>query len=254
MKIFRQIEALQDLLAAALTVAGCADQDKPPEPAPGAAPAAKIVTDLSSVSSATIDPLGTSAVPQRGEGLLHSEGGDSSSPRTFGEEPGLARQAGTDANPGEQRLLNAKAAKFANFSQVILDRIFRATPTRRESRKRYPEDQVADRHQARDNYQVRSWMRNGKLTELILEEQHSGRAEIDQMVIAVCKEGDLVSQPAAGSAFGRRKLQDHGPVQAHKLCTQKDEAHWSFSHVARSRDRLAARATRRRAAHAARFC
>src|SRR5579862_4796429 len=107
MKIFRQIGAA-GLLAAAIAIAGCADQDKPPEPAPGEVPAAKMVTDLSSVSSAKIDPLGTNAVPHRGEGLLHSEGGDSSTPRTFGVEQGLTRQAGTDTNPGEQRLLNAK--------------------------------------------------------------------------------------------------------------------------------------------------
>jgi hypothetical protein len=222
MKILRQI-GTAGLLAAALTVAGCADQDKPPEPAPGEVPAAKIVTDLSSVSSATIDPLGTSAVPQRGEGLLHSEGGDSSSPRTFGAEPGLTRQAGTDTNPGEQRLLNAKAAKFANFSQVILDRIFAqlqlAEREEEISRTKLPTD-------IKPVVITAIMDRSGKLTELILE-QHSGRARIDQMMIAVCKKAIWYRNPPpeALSGDGNYKL----TVQC-KLTNyaSKDEAHWSF--------------------------
>jgi hypothetical protein len=222
MKIFRQIGAA-GLLAAAIAVAGCADQDKPPEPAPGEVPAAKMVTDLSSVSSATIDPLGTNAVPQRGEGLLHNEGGDSSSPRTFGEEPGLTRQAGTDTNPGEQRLLNAKAAKFANFSQVILDRVFAQL-------------QLAEREEEISSTKLPTDIkpvvitaimdRSGKLTELILE-QHSGRARIDQMMIAVCKKAIWYRNPPpeALSGDGNYKL----TIQC-KLTNyaSKDEAHWSF--------------------------
>jgi len=222
MKIFRQIGAA-GLLAAALAVAGCADQDKPPEPAPGEVPAAKMVTDLSSVSSAKIDPLGTNAVPHRGEGLLRDEGGDSSSPRTFGEAPGVTRQAGTDTNPGEQRLLNAKAAKFANFSQVILDRVFAQL-------------QLAEREEEISSTKLPTDIkpvvitaimdRSGKLTELILE-QHSGRARIDQMMIAVCKKAIWYRNPPpeALSGDGNYKL----TIQC-KLTNyaSKDEAHWSF--------------------------
>jgi len=222
MKILRQIGAA-GLLAAAIAVAGCADQDKPPEPAPGEVPAAKMVTDLSSVSSAKIDPLGTNAVPRRGEGLLHSEGEDSSSPRTFGEAPGITRQAGTDTNPGEQRLLNAKAAKFANFSQVILDRVFAQL-------------QLAEREEEISSTKLPADIkpvvitaimdRSGKLTELILE-QHSGRARIDQMMIAVCKKAIWYRNPPpeALSGDGNYKL----TIQC-KLTNyaSKDEAHWSF--------------------------
>ena len=222
MKIFRQIGAA-GLLAAAIAIAGCADQDKPPTPAPGELPAAKMVTDLSSVSSAKIDPLGTNAVPHRGEGLLRDEGGDSSSPRTFGEAPGVTRQAGTDANPGEQRLLNAKAAKFANFSQVILDRVFAQL-------------QLAEREEEISSTKLPTDIkpvvitaimdRSGKLTELILE-QHSGRARIDQMMIAVCKKAIWYRNPPpeALSGDGNYKL----TIQC-KLTNyaSKDEAHWSF--------------------------
>jgi hypothetical protein len=222
MKIFRQIGAAV-LLAAAIAIAGCADQDKPPEPATGEVPAAKMVTDLSSVSSAKIDPLGTNAVPHRGEGLLRDEGGDSSSPRTFGEAPGVTRQGGTDTNPGEQRLLNAKAAKFANFSQVILDRVFAQL-------------QLAEREEEISSTKLPTDIkpvvitaimdRSGKLTELILE-QHSGRARIDQMMIAVCKKAIWYRNPPpeALSGDGNYKL----TIQC-KLTNyaSKDEAHWSF--------------------------
>ena len=222
MKFLRQIGAA-GLLAAALTVGGCAAEDKPPEPVAGAAPGAKMVTDLSSVSSTPIDPFGTSAVPRRGEGLLHNEGGDSSSPRMFGAAPGLTRQAGTDANPGEERLLNAKAAMFANFSQVMLDRIFAQL-------------QLAEREEAISSTKLPTDIKpvvitaimdkRGKLTELILE-QHSGRARIDQMMIAVCKKAIWYRNPPpeALSGDGNYKF----TIQC-KLTNyaSKDEAHWSF--------------------------
>src|SRR5579863_9014483 len=221
MKFLRAIGAAG--LFAATLLAGCAGQDKPPEPAPGAAPAPKMVTDLSSVSSAAIDPLGASAVPERGEGLLRDAGGNPLSPRTFGAEPGSTRSAGTEANPGEVRLLNAKAARFASFSQVILDRVFAqlqlAEKTEEISRTKLPTD-------IKPVVITAIMDRNGKLTELILE-QHSGRARIDQMMIAVCKKAIWYRNPPpeALSGDGNYKL----TIQC-KLTNyaSKDEAHWSF--------------------------
>ncbi len=222
MKLLTQI-GLGGLFAFALAIAGCAGQDTPPEPAPGAAPAAKMVTDLSSVSSTPIDPLGTHAVPKRGEGLLRDEGGDSSSPRTFGAEPGISRTMGSDANPGEERLLNAKAAQFANFSQVILDRIFAhlqiAEKEEEISRTRLPTD-------IKPVVITAIMDKNGKLTELILE-QHSGKARIDQMMIAVCKKAIWYRNPPleALSGDGNYKL----TIQCRlENFASKDEAHWSF--------------------------
>lgn len=228
MKVRTEMKFLQKiggagLLAAALAGAGCAGQDKPPEPAAGAAPAAKMVTDLSAVSSAAIDPLGTGAVPKRGEGLLHSESGDSSSPRTFAEEPGLTRPAGTDANPGEQRLLNAKAAKFANFSQVILDRIFAQV-------------QLAEREEEISSTKLPTDIKpvvitaimdkSGKLTELILE-QHSGRARIDQMMIAVCKKAIWYRNPPPEALSGDGNYKFTVQCKLKNFASQ-DESHWSF--------------------------
>ena len=222
MKLARYI-SMAGLLAAAIFVAGCAGQDKPPEAAPGAAPVPQMVTDLSSVSGAAIDPLGTHAVPKRGEGLLHESSSGDSGPRTFGEEPGLSRSVGTDANPGEVRLLNDKAAKFANFSQVILERIFAqlriAEKTEEISRTRLPTD-------IKPVVITAIMDKSGKLTELVLE-QHSGKARIDQMMLNVCKKAIWYRNPPreALSADGTYHLTIQCRLENY---ASTDETHWSF--------------------------
>jgi hypothetical protein len=221
MKMTRTIR-IAGFLAAALIVAGCA-QDKPPEAAPGAAPVPQMVTDLSTVSGASIDPLGTHAVPKRGEGMLHESTGGDAGPRTFAEEPGLSRSAGTDANPGEVRLLNDKAAKFANFSQVILERIYAqlrvAERTEEIARTRLPTD-------LKPVIITAIMDKNGKLTELILE-QHSGKARIDQMMLAVCKKAIWYRNPPAEAlaADGNYHLTINGWLENY---ASTDETHWSF--------------------------
>jgi hypothetical protein len=182
-----------------------------------------MVTDLSSVSNAAIDPLGTHAVPKRGEGLLHEKSGDTSGPRTFGEEPGLSKSIGTEANPAEVRLLNDKAAKFANFSQVILERIFAqlriAERTEEISRTRLPTD-------IKPVVITAIMDKNGKLTELVLE-QHSGKARIDQMMLNVCKKAIWYRNPPpdALSADGTYHLTIQCRLENY---ASMDEAHWSF--------------------------
>jgi len=222
MKLTRKICAA-GLLAAAVMAAGCGGQDKPPEAAPGAAPVPQMVTDLSSVSNASIDPLGTHAVPKRGEGLLHESSGDTSGPRTFGAEPGLSRTVGNDANPAEVRLLNDKAAKFANFSQVILERIYAqlrlAEKTEEISRTKLPTD-------IRPVVITAIMDKSGKLTELILE-QHSGKARIDQMMLNVCKKAVWYRNPPVDALAedGTYHLTIQGRLENY---ASTDETHWSF--------------------------
>jgi hypothetical protein len=182
-----------------------------------------MVTDLSSVSNAAIDPLGTHAVPKRGEGLLHESSGDTTGPRTYQEQPGLARSVGTEANPGEERLLNDKAAKFANFSQVILERIYAqlriAEKTEEISRTRLPTD-------IKPVVITAIMDKNGKLTELILE-QHSGKARVDQMMLTVCKKAIWYRNPPpeALSGDGTYHLTIQGRLENY---ASTDETHWSF--------------------------
>jgi hypothetical protein len=210
------------LLAIAILAAGCAAEDKPPPPAPDAGPQPKLLTNLSTVSDAPIDPLHVT-VPARGEGMLHDRGAVTPGPRTFEAEPGLSRTIGNDANPGTVRLLNAKAAKFGNFSSLILDRMYArlivAERTEEISRSKLPTEIKA--------VVITAIMdKSGKLTELVLE-QHSGKARIDQMMLDVCKQSIWFENPPAGalSADGTYKLTIKLKLENY---ASSDERHWSF--------------------------
>jgi hypothetical protein len=210
------------LFAVAILAAGCATQDAPPPPAPDAGPQPKLLTNLSAVSDAPIDPLHV-IVPGRGEGLLHDHPAATPGPRTFEAEPGLSRTIGSDLNPGTVRLLNAKAAKFGNFCSLILDRMYArlvvAESSEEISRSKLPTEikavvitAIMDKH--------------GKLTELVLE-QHSGKARIDQMMLDICKQSIWFENPPAGalSADGTYKLTIRLKLENY---ASTDESHWSF--------------------------
>jgi hypothetical protein len=178
---------------------------------------------LSSVSDAPIDPLHVSVAPARGDALLHDEGPASAGPRTFQTDPGISRTVGNDANPGKVRLLNDKAAKFGTFSGVILDHIYahliEAERTEEISRTRLPTE-------IRAVIITAIMDKSGKLTELILE-QHSGRANIDQMMLNVCKKSIWYPNPPVDA------LSDDGTYKLTIKLTlenyaSSDEHHWSF--------------------------
>jgi|SRR5208282_349596 len=211
------------LFAAAILTAGCAGQDKPPPSIAGAGPQPKLLSDLSSVSHAPINPLGTNAVPTFSEGTLPAGTAVSPGPRTFQTEPGISREVGTERNPATVRLLNDKAAKFGNFCEVILERVYAqliiAERTEEISRTRLPTE-------LKPVVITAILDKSGKLTELILE-QHSGKTKIDQMMLDVCKKGVWYENPpaAALSGDGNYKL----TIRA-KLVNfaSLDEHHWSF--------------------------
>ena len=214
------------LFAVAVFAAGCAAEDKPPPPAPDSGSQPKLLSDLSSVSDVHINPLATAhAAPARGEGMLHDSSSDAvtAGPRTFQTDPGISRVVGNEANPGTVRLLNAKAAQFGNFSALILDRIYarliEAERTEEISRTKLPTEIKPVVITAIMN-------KNGKLTELILE-QHSGKARIDQMMLDVCKKSIWYENPpaAALSGDGNYKLTIKLKMQNY---ASSDEHHWSF--------------------------
>ena len=211
------------LFAAAIFAAGCAADDKPPLASPSAGPQAKLLTNLNDVAPVPVNPLAIDQVPAPGEGLLHDHGPVTAGPRNFEAEPGIVREIGTDANPGTVRLLNAKAAKFGIFSAAILNRLYAhliiAERSEEISRTKLPTELKA--------VVVTAIMdKSGKLTELILE-QHSGRAQIDQMMLAVCKKGIWYENPPTDALSGdgnykltiRMKLENFA---------SSDERHWSF--------------------------
>jgi hypothetical protein len=212
------------LLAASLFAAGCAE-DKPPPPMPDPGQSQpKLLSDLSTVSDARVDPLASvNAVPAPGEGLLQNSGPVTAGPRTYETDPGISREIGSERTPATVRLLNAKAAQFGNFASVILDRIYArlaiAERSDEISRTKLPTDLRA--------VVITAIMdKSGKLTELILE-QHSGKAKIDQMMIDVCKKSIWYENPPVEA------LSDDGNYQLTiKMKLQNfaslDGGHWSF--------------------------
>jgi hypothetical protein len=199
------------LFAVAILAAGCAADDKPPPAAPDSGPQPKLLSDLSTVSDAPINPLAAvNAAPARGEGLLHDSSPDAvtAGPRTFQTDPGISRVVGNEANPGTVRLLNNKAAQFGDFSGVILDRIYarliEAERSEEISRTKLPSDIKAVVITAILN-------KKGKLTELILE-QHSGKARIDQMMLEVCKKSIWYENPPTEAISGDGTYKDRKSV------------------------------------------
>jgi hypothetical protein len=211
------------LLVAAILVAGCAADDRPPPPAPGAGPQPQLLTDLSAVSNAPIDPLHVNAPPTRGEGLIREQASVTAGPRTFETDPGISREVGPESNPATMRLLNSKAAQFGNFCGVILDRMYArllvAEQTEEISRLKLPTE-------IKPVVITAILDKRGKLTELVLE-QHSGKASIDQMMIDVCKKSIWYENPPPGALSGDGDYKLTIRLKLNNYAT-KDETHWTF--------------------------
>jgi hypothetical protein len=212
--------------AAAIFAAGCAADDKPPPPMPDAGEQQpKLLSDLSTVSDAHVDPLANvNAVPAPGEGLLHDSGVVAPGPRTYQIDPGISREIGSEKNPATVRLLNDKAAKFGNFADIILDRIYGrlivAERTEEISRTKLPTDIKA--------VIITAIMdKSGKLTELILE-QHSGKARIDQMMIDVCKKSIWYENPPVEALSGDGNYKLTIKMKLENFASL-DSTHWSFT-------------------------
>jgi hypothetical protein len=211
------------LFAAAIFAAGCAADEKPPLPSPDSGPQPKLLSSLNDVNATPVNPFAINQVPERGEGMLVDKGSVSAGPRTYQTEPGISRVVGNEENPGTVRLLNAKAAKFGTFAGIILDRIYarliEAERTEEISRTKLPTEVKAVVITAVLD-------KRGKLTELILE-QHSGKSNIDQMMLDVCRNSIWYENPPVEALASdgtyqltiRLKLENYA---------SSDEAHWSF--------------------------
>jgi hypothetical protein len=181
------------MLTVSVVAAGCGGQDKPPDAPIDAPPPPQIVTNLQSLSSEKVEVNPFKRTPIEGQDQTKPGTGNGAinGPRTFERKPGIVRNIGTEDSPGEERLLNEKAAKFANFAQVILDRVYAqlrvAERTDEIARLRLPTDLQPVLITATMN-------KEGKLTELVVE-QHSGKAAIDKMMIDVCKKAIWYRNP-----------------------------------------------------------
>jgi len=211
------------LFAIAILAAGCAAEDKPPPPAPDSGSQPKLLSNLNDVVATPVNPFAINQVPKRGEGFILDQGPVSAGPRTYQTEPGISRVVGNDANPGTVRLLNGKAAKFGSFAEVILDRIYarliEAERTEEISRIKLPTEIKA--------VVITAIMdKKGKLTELIVE-QHSGRANIDQMMLDVCKNSIWYENPPVAALTGDGNYQLTIRLKLENYASS-DETHWSF--------------------------
>ncbi|MDO8434212.1 MAG: hypothetical protein Q7S58_17570 [Candidatus Binatus sp.] len=217
---FARLLSLNACLLAALAVGGCG-MTPPPPPAPVAgADRPHLVTDLSTLSTEPVNPLKTELSKQTA--VLRSTG-DPNAPVTYQAAPGLVRQAGDDQHPGDQRLLNDKAAKYANFAQVLLDRVYAQVALAERT------DEISGIRMSTDTRAViltAVMDKNGKLTEIIVE-QHSGKAAIDKMMVAACKKALWYKNPPVGALTGdgNYKLTIEGKLETYASLDQK---HWSF--------------------------
>jgi hypothetical protein len=199
-----------------LTLAGCSDTDEP-KPLANQSSGPQQVTDLNSVSSAPIDALKMNGTAQ----ATLAPNRDAEAVLT--EEPKLSHEAGTDHDPAEESLLNDKAAQYAAFSHALLERLYvqmrDLERTDQYSQLKVPED-------IKPVVVTAIMDKDGNLKELILE-QHSGRANIDKLVIAACKKALWYRNPPVGalSDDGDYKFTIHGEIENF---ASKDGRHWQF--------------------------
>ena len=122
------------------------------------------------------------------------------------------------------RLLNDKAAKFGNFSAVILDRIYArlalAEKTEEVSRLKLPTE-------LKPVVLTAIMDKNGKLTELIVE-HHSGKANVDNMLIDVCKQAIWYQNPPVEALSGDGDYRLTIRLKLENLASF-DQTHWTFT-------------------------
>jgi len=181
-------------LAAALAAigAGCSS-DSADTQNPAAVSTPRFVTDLSTLSAQPINPI---MDPSAAFAATHA-GGGSGLEHANEEAPGTTRHVGNDQNPGVEQLLNPKAAKFANFTGLLVDHLYVAV------RKREKTDEIARLNLETDLLPViltATLDPSGKLKEIVLE-QHCGKGILDRMFIDAAKSSLWVTNPPKDAAM-----------------------------------------------------
>jgi hypothetical protein len=179
-------------------IAGCSLFRKPaPEPpSPSPPPASPLVpgephviTDLNTLTSSE---AGGSALTTP-SAAVKAVAGNIKPTELNGalEASGSVRYVGTDRYPGEERLLNAKAARFGDFSGRLMDQVFEALQT---LERQDPLDRLRLPKETRPVILTATMNADGQLKEIVLE-QHSGVAQLDKAVIAACKQSLYAHNP-----------------------------------------------------------
>ena len=193
--------AATTLSAGALTMAlaaGCSWQSPataPPSP-PAAAGSPHVITNLSQLSSrdADVGSLNNAAKvlksnPPRDETVsMRAQGpGENTSSalrRLFLEHPESPRYAETPIPHTQERLLDAKAAQYHGFANMMLTQLLNEIV---KQEKTEPIVSLALPEEVKPVIVTAILNDKGQLKELIYE-QHSGLAAIDNLVIVCCKE------------------------------------------------------------------
>lgn len=188
----------------------------PPPDAP------RTVSDLSQLApGSALDPFG-----KREQNIARRVASDDDGKRgSVGnlDAIGTVRHVGDDKHPGEERLLNKKAAQFDMLAMRLMDQIFfqmeHLDDEEEFSRLKLPTDL--------------KWViitgtlsPQGVLKELVIE-QHSGAAAVDKMVVAACKKGLFIHNPPAEAAdpTGNYKIRLEARFENY---ASGDGEHWEF--------------------------
>lgn len=136
---------------------------------------------------------------------------------------GTVRHVGDDKHPGEERLLNKKAAQFDNLSMRLLDQVFVQIEGLQA------EDEISHLKLPTDLKWViitGTLSSRGVLKELVIE-QHSGTAAVDKLVVAACRKGLFIHNPPAEAvdASGNYKVRVEARLENY---ASTDGEHWEF--------------------------
>jgi hypothetical protein len=135
----------------------------------------------------------------------------------------IVRHVGDPRHPGEERLLNKKAAQFDLLSTRLLNQFFEEVlklQTGYEiSHLKLPTD-------LKPVIVTATLDRQGVLKELVIE-QHSGMATIDKMVIAACKKGLYIHNPPVEALDKDGNYQIRLQLRMENFASVDGE-HWEF--------------------------
>jgi hypothetical protein len=197
-------------MAGLALAAGCGSNMAQDQPEAGASPAAlaspaavpesRVITDLSQLSTAsTVPAIPRMAMPAE----TPAPGPSRTDPnaavqrnidRFYASNPDALRYSDETPPPGDTRLLNAKAEKFADFAYGLLHQTLlaeQASETARLKKRRLPDN-------LRPVILTAVMTPMGKLTDISIE-QRSGDQIVDNMVIEACKKGLWSRNPPAGA-------------------------------------------------------
>jgi len=213
------------LVALAASAGGCGAGSRTQAvagPEPEAAPTARVLTDLSSLSPKPAIQFSAAAAALKPPDV-REDAPPSRSPLAFGDVPGSVRHVGTGFNPAVEQLMNAKAAEFANFSYDLMDHVWAAIRVKEQSEEIV---KIKLPTELKPVIITATLDKYGMLTELVLE-QHSGKSAIDRMFLEACKKSLWSTSPPPSALTPDSVYQARVEFRIENYTTLDGE-HWNF--------------------------